>query len=229
MPPRKRKPKNEIVEEVNNSLSNIAIPQEITEIEELVMNPIKRKVITEWASVGGTLGTIAAQLGLSLFKVKSWIERGKEEFHKNEKDTSPYAELWRIVSSGLATARGLAEAKVAAIDPKFFLTKGPARLLGNDWEEADEELQESKLQVGIEFVQALKLLRKQGFDLNEIIDKDKLDIMIKPEAQEDANNVLEQEGIITLNQGLPGSLQNMVEDIENKLNLNYGTPNNGEE
>jgi len=175
--------------------------------------------IESYANAGFTISTIAARINISERTFRKWVLQGKED-HALEQPTL-HARLWSLLSKGWATARGLAESRVAEMDPKWFLTRGPSKLLGEDWTDTTEkeEQQQLRLEVGTEMVQALKILRNQGIDLNEIIDKDMLTLNTSINEKDESTKKVSEE-IKTL--GLPGQLSDIADNLEQHLNLTYG-------
>jgi hypothetical protein len=185
---------------------------------ELLEDEDKLRVIDDFTKAGWSLGTLAGMLDLKYSTLRRWVLRGRDEHQ--EKVHSAYVELWVKLSKGWSVARGLAESTIAKIDPKFFLMKGPGKLLGDDWEddavEEETEDKHSLVVAGAEFITALKSLRKQGLDLNQIIDNDMLSI--NTQVDQKVQTVEETVGI-GVTQGLPGPLEELVQQADKAFGL----------
>lgn len=211
---KKRPPKKDLI------IEQIELPiQQLTPLENLLADSIAMKQAFELASAGFSMSSIAATLGFPTTTFIMWIKKGKSL--EEESPNSPEVILWKELSKGWATAKGLAEAKLAQVDPKFFLTRGPARLLGDDWDE-DISGQANKtketLDVGADFITALKSLREHGHDLNEIIDNDLLSVRV--DHKDKPVDILEKHGITDKAQvGLPGPFAKKTIELDNLLNL----------
>lgn len=193
-----------------------------TTLEMLLADFVAMNKAVELASVGFSMSSIAASFQIPVPTFISWIKKGKA----NE-DTSPNMPeviLWKELSKGWAVAKGLAESKLAAVDPKFFLTRGPARMLGDDWDEdysGNANKQKETLDVTADFVTALKRLRERGHDLNEIIDNNLLSV--KTEHEEKPVDLLEKHGITQVHKGLPGPLAQKTVQLDEILKLERDT------
>jgi hypothetical protein len=216
---RTKKPDIEIDENL------LAPTKDLTDVELFLADFIAMQKSEEMASVGFSMSAIAAALGIPAQRFITWVKRGKEQ-----EEDSPYMPeviLWKHLAKGWAVAKGLAESKVAQVDPKFFLTRGPARMLGDDWsEESSEGSRTTKetLDVTTDFMTALRRLREQGYDLNEIIDNDLLSI--KVDRQEKPIDILEKHGINHTAPALPGPLAQKAMELDQVLQLqrNFDEP-----
>lgn len=215
---KKRQPKKDI------PIEQIPVPfLEPTQLEILLADTMLMREAVDLASAGFSSSSIAAKLGLSATKFIAWIRKGKAL--EDESPNSPEVILWKEMSKGWATAKGLAEASLAQKDPKYFLTRGPARLLGDDWDE-DTSAQANKtketLDVSEDFITALKALRNQGYDLNEIIDKNMMTVNV--EHKEKPVDLLEKHGITDkVPVGLPGPFAKKTIELDTLLNLETDT------
>lgn len=211
---KKRSPKKDL------PIEHVQLPiQEATPLENLIADSVAMKQAFELASAGFSMSSIAATLSFPTTTFILWVKKGKAL--EEESPNAPEVILWKELSRGWATAKGLAEAKLAQVDPKFFLTRGPARLLGDDWDE-DTSSQANKtketLDVGADLITALKALREQGHDLNEIIDKNTLSIVV--EHKDKPVDLLEKHGITDKQPvGLPGPFAKKTIELDNLLNL----------
>lgn len=176
--------------------------------------------LVRYAEIGGSLGSIAARLKIPQGVFFKWVAKGQDD--QINKKVTPYSELWELLSVALSDARLNAETILAIKDPKYYLTHGPGKLLGDDWSDVQEtkEDEEGKtLKVSQDIIAAMKLLRLQGIDLNEIIDNDKLttksDAPSNPE-----ESLLERNGIV-LTKGLPTELANVADNLDRKLKLEH--------
>jgi hypothetical protein len=199
----------------------------ISPINKLLDNERLMKQAEEWASIGMSVSSIAAKLKIPTSTFNKWINDGKK-FSVLDPG-APEAILFTRLADGWATARGIAEASLAQTKPEIFLTRGPGKLLGDDWIEQKGTAQSednSKLNIGSELIDSLKLLRKQGVDLNEIIDNDKLQLIgVAPPTK----TLLEEKGIESKVTSLPGKLRADTLLLEQTLDMKYGTKEHGEE
>lgn len=186
-------------------------------IETLLMDHIAVTKAVEMASAGFSMSSIAAALEIPVQTFIGWVKKGKS--NEEELPNMPEVILWRELAKGWSIAKGLAEASLSKVDPKFFLTRGPARMLGDDWDE-DTSIGANKkketLEVTADFITALKRLRERGHDLNEIIDHNML--TIKNEHEDKPVDLLEKHGITSNVKALPGPLAKQTMDIELLLN-----------
>lgn len=200
------------------------VEQPMTKLEKLLNDPVKLNQATEYAKLGASSSTIASRIGMPIAAFCKWMVEGKK---KQEDDPgSPEARLFSIMADAWSNARTLAEASLAQRDPLTFLTRGPGRLLGDDWVEQVETVaveEKDTLQVGTEFVDALKLLRQQGIDLNEIIDKDQLTLNTNAPKSKPA---IENKATEVQVNNLPGELGAKATALQQILNLKFGKPNN---
>lgn len=196
-------------------------------INKLLDNERLMKQAEEWASIGMSVSSIAAKLKIATSTFNKWINDGKK-FAVTD-PAAPEAILFTRLADGWATARGIAEASLAQTKPEIFLTRGPGKLLGDDWIEQKGTAQSednSKLNIGSEIIESLKLLRDQGVDLNEIIDNDRMQMIgVAPPTK----NLLEEKGIENKITSLPGKLRADTLLLEQTLDMKYGTKEHGEE
>ena len=79
--------------------------------------------------------------------------------------------------------------------------------------------EQAKLEVGNQFLDALKLLRKQGYDLNTIIDDDTLSMVTQtPKLALTGKEESEKPKAFAL----PGELGKLSEQLDSTLDLKYG-------
>lgn len=196
-------------------------------INKLLDNERLMRQAEEWASIGMSVSSIAAKLKIPTSTFNKWINDGKK-FAVTD-PLAPEAILFTRLADGWATARGIAEASLAQTKPEIFLTRGPGKLLGDDWIEQKGTAQSeenSKLNIGSEIIESLKLLRDQGVDLNEIIDNDRMQMIgVAPPTK----NLLEEKGIENKITSLPGKLRADTLLLEQTLDMKYGTKEHGEE
>lgn len=197
-------------------------PEPLTPLENLLNDFIKMKEICELAAAGFSMSSIAASIEIPVTTFTSWIKKGKavEESDPN----CPEVTLWKTLAKHWATAKGLAEAKLAQTNPQFFLTRGPARLLGDDWsDEANGETVKPKetLDVTGDFMTALRRLRESGHDLNEIIDAN---LTLKVEYVEKPVDLLAKHGITEQKPvGLPTPMAKQTLQLDALLNIERTT------
>lgn len=198
-------------------------PEPLTPLENLLNDFIKMKEICELAAAGFSMSSIAASVEISVTTFTSWVKKGKslEESEPN----CPEVILWKALAKHWATAKGLAEAKLAQTKPEFFLTRGPARLLGDDWSDEQEGSaikQKETLDVTGDFLTALRRLRESGHDLNEIIDANSL--TMKVEYVDKPVDLLTKHGITEERPiGLPTPLAKQTLQLDTLLNIERQT------
>lgn len=215
---KKRLPKKEVPIEYM-----VLPPEPASPIQNLLDDSILMKQLFDLASTGFSMSSIAAYAGIPSSTFIRWIKQGKAM--EEEQPNMPEVILWKELSKGWATAKGLAEAKLSQVDPKYFLTHGPARLLGDDWDEdmsgAANKVKET-LDVTQDFVTALKRLRERGHDLNEIIDNNLMEV--KVDRTEKPVDLLEKNGITNeMPIGLPGPFAKKTVELNELLNLETDT------
>lgn len=218
--PRAKKPK-ELVQKVPEvPVTKITIVEPKSKIRELLDDDVKMAKADELAQAGFSVSSIASALGIPGTTFQKWIKMGKQL--QEDAPTDDTVILFQRLAKSWATARGLAELSLLQRNPEFYLTRGPGALLGDDWaEESKEEVKDqAQLEVGSQFIDALKLLRKQGYDLNTIIDNDTLALNIGAPNQA-TNNLLEQK-VDPPRFTLPGELGKNVAELEQVLDLKYG-------
>ena len=198
---------------------NLMVPVvEPTKIELLLQDFISMQKAEEMASVGFSMSSIAAALELPASQFIAWIRKGKD--NEEHFPNLPEVKLWKHLAKAWAVAKGLSESKLAQVDPKFFLTRGPARLLGNDWDDenaGNASVKKESLDVTEDFVTALKALRERGHDLNEIIDNGMM--TVKVDRQEKPVDLLEKHGITHIAPALPGPLAKQTLEVDNILQI----------
>lgn len=182
-----------------------------SKLESLLNDPDKVALMESRSQIGASIGTIAATLGIPTNTFIKWVDRGKEETQKYDPDfaQTPHMQLWEILSKGWAEARTLAEAALSQRNPEKFLTSKASRMVGDDWveeEKAPEDvIEKTTLQVGTSMIEAMKTLRAQGFSLDEIIDKDKMSLMVDPPKKKE-QDILIKNKISLENPSLPESM-----------------------
>jgi len=215
-----RKPKKPVEVPIDYLISTPE--KDLTPIEILLNDSFTMEKAVEYASAGFSVSSIANMIGVPSSTFSIWIKKGKQL--EEENPNIPEVILWKQLAKGWATAKGLAEAKVSQTDPKFFLTRGPAKLLGDDWAEdtvTDKVQSKETLDVTQDFVTALKALRERGHDLNEIIDNN---LLMKVEYQEkpvdvDAKDVITQQ----MNKALPSPFAKQTLELDMVLDLERRT------
>lgn len=204
--------------DLNLDSSLEVVPPEPTGVELLLSDFVSMQKAEEMASAGFSMSSIANALQIPANRFRAWVHKGKdcEETEPN----LPEVRLWKTLAKSWAIAKGLAEAKVAQIDPKFFLSRGPARMLGDDWSDdasSGSSVKKDTLDVTVDFVEALKNLRARGHSLDEIIDNDMMEV--KVDRQEKPVDLLEKRGITHIAPALPGPLAKQTIELDNILQL----------
>jgi hypothetical protein len=193
----------------------------IPPINKLIDDDMLMKRACELASTGASVSSLAAMLKIPAPTFRKWISDG-QALHITDPG-APEAILYERLAESWGIARILAEAALAQTKPEFFLTRGPGKLLGDDWIEQKGTTQtedQNKLHIGAEIIESFKLLREQGIDLNDIIDNDKLELIgVAPPAK----TLLEEKGIDKKVTSLPGKLRQDAAILEQTLDLTYGT------
>jgi hypothetical protein len=75
---------------------------------------------------GSSIVSASAQLGVSPSTLNRWLNRGRNE------QQGEYRELWDRTQIAIGQAVSNAEQKLYETDPKWYLTRGPGRLLVGD-------------------------------------------------------------------------------------------------
>jgi hypothetical protein len=214
-----RKPRPAITKPKAIVIDHIDKEENIPAINKLLDNETMMQEACTLASAGFSVSTLAAKLKIPTSTFNKWINDGQQLSVIDP--GAPEAMLYTRLAEHWAVARGLAEASLAQTKPEIFLTRGPGRLLGNDWAETKDEktvAEGDKLQIGVEIIESFKLLREQGIDLNDIIDNDKLSLIgIAPPTK----TLLEEIGIDKTITSLPGKLRSETALLEETLNLKY--------
>jgi hypothetical protein len=205
----------------------VPLEDKVPAINRLIEDDDRMHKAIEWAKIGFSVSSIAAQLKIPGATFNKWINDGKNLAVTDP--GAPEAILFTALAEGWAIARGLAEASLAQSKPEIFLTRGPGKLLGDDWIESKGSVQDenaNKLNIGSEIIESFKLLREQGIDLNDIIDNDKLQLIgVAPPPK----TLLEEKNIESKITSLPGKLRQETLLLEQTLDLKYGTKEHGEE
>ena len=211
MPAKKKKPKK-IENEL--SLQPLDSTRELTLVESFSQDAIKLTLLEENAALSASVGTLASILDLPYETFDKWLKRGKVEFEQYSGSgvETPHMIIYESFRKGWAKARLLLENAMGAKDPEKALKSKASKLIANDWEEEsiEEEEENTTISTGANMIEALKMLRAQGMDLNEIIDNNGLAITQPPEKQEDS--VLEKAGLLPSgNVSLPNTLRQRVD------------------
>jgi hypothetical protein len=188
-----------------------------TLLEGILKNHKKVGIIQDKAFLGCSLGTIAACVGVSPQTFSNWAYRGREDCLKYDPEftLTPHMKLWKYLQEGYSQARILAETSLAQKNPELFLKSKTSQLLGDDWVESkissEEEETKTRLDVGANLIASLKLARRQGLDINSILDLDLL--TIKTEApKEKEQDLLTSNGVLSnVFPSLPSSLATNIE------------------
>lgn len=187
-------------------------------LEGVLKNQKKVTLIQDRAALGCSLGTIAACIGISPQTFSNWAYRGREDCLKYDPEftLTPHMKLWRYLQEGYSQARLLAETSLAQKDPEKFLKSKTSQLLGDDWTEEkispEEEELKTRLDIGSNLVASLELARKQGLDINAIIDLKLLSIKTDP-PKETEEEVKASNGLIPTAKLFPS----IPEAMANKL------------
>jgi hypothetical protein len=211
---KKRTPKPKI----NIDTELVVEPPEPTGVESLLADFISMQKAEEMASAGFSMSSIAHALQIPSNRFTAWIRKGKD--CEESEPNIPEVRLWKTLAKSWAIAKGLAEAKVAQVDPKFFLSRGPARMLGDDWSDdasSGSSVKKETLDVTVDFIDALKNLRARGHSLDEIIDNDLMEVRV--DRQEKPVDLLEKRGITHVAPALPGPLARQTIELDNILQL----------
>ena len=150
----------------------IAMDEASHPLKEHLDDPVFVQTIETLCSIGASIGTMAAKLGISDRSFRKWVKQGHEDSENELPTFSLQRELWDIISKGLADSRMMAEAALAKRNPEKFLTSKTMQLLGDDHVdevEAQEYIPET-MELGNNLIESFRVLRKQGVDINQIID-----------------------------------------------------------
>jgi len=174
-------------------------PSEIR-LEKILKDHHKVALIEAHCGIGASIGSIAAIIGVYDFQLEDWILRGRKECQEYDPEVlqTPYMRLWLLMSVKWAEARILAENALKEKNPEKYLQSRTAKLLGDDWvENTNKDSQEEAMyiDVGGQILESLRSLRNQGFDLNDIIDKDKLTLKVDAPPKKDSD-ILRENGLL---------------------------------
>ena len=144
--------------------------------------------IQDLAENGASLSTIDAKLMYPPNTLSGLIEKGK--IATDEKD--PYRKFYMLFRSWVAEARGIAELTMAKRSPEKWLDRNSSNKVLESEEDAQLALNApsnprlvANPGVDLSTVQkALEILREQGADLNEAIDKGEFKLFIDPSNKE---------------------------------------------
>jgi len=217
--PRARKTK-ELIEKVPKvELTKGEEPEPKSKLRLFLEDENKVALAESLAEAGFSVNSIASKLKISGTTFSHWIKTGQRLQEEAPEDDT--VKLYQILAEKWSTARGLAELSLMQRNPELYLTRGPGALLGDDWQEtkgtAVEE--QAKLEVGTQFLEALKLLRKQGYDLNTIIDGDTMSLIT---ATPKSLDYKEEASQAPKSFALPGELGKLSTTLDTTLDLKYG-------
>ena len=209
--------------ETELQLTETTPERQLLKLESLLQDEQKLADIHARCQGGASIGTISGVLGIPDKIFRDWVYRGRAEWNKYDPDfvKTPYMQLWEILSSAWADARTIAEAMFQKCNPEKFLQSKTSALIGDDWvdknDSEDEKVQKTQLNVGTELLSSLKLLRNQGYDLNQIIDQDKMTLIVDA-PKEKPEDYLRSAGLIEeKKEYLPGALQEVVDTMSSNL------------
>jgi len=146
--------------------------------------------IQDLAENGASLSTIDAKLMYPPNTLSGLLEKGK--IAKDDKD--PYLKFYMLFRSWVAEARGHAELMMAKKSPEKWLDRNSSNKVLESEEDAQLALNApsnpsgpvSQPQVPIATLEkALVILRQQGLDVNDAIDKGELKLTIGPDKEQD--------------------------------------------
>lgn len=129
-----------------------------------------------YLKAGASIGSAAHGSGLTRRQVDAAYRQGMTS--GGSKESQRFA---RMVKEAIAESRILAEAALKERDPKWWLSRGPALLLGDDWaDKAEGEAASSKALVEQEdLCAALEALHSSGISIDSIIGRGLLRPMLQ--------------------------------------------------
>lgn len=202
------------------SLVPYKVEEDKNRLERFLEDSTSIEIVSSLSSLGCSVGTIAAKLGVPYSRLLDWLEKGKLESSTYDPDfcSTPYMELWSVFSEGMSTARQLAEGSLAQRDPERFLRSKASKLISDEWIEEEKAQEEEKststsLPAGEDFIESLKAFRAMGYDLNDIIDKDSLQMRLSPPPVK-KEDVLKANGLVpNVVSSLPKTVDGVVQDM----------------
>lgn len=137
--------------------------------EVMEKDPARYKRFLDNLRLGCTVTAAAEGVGVSSSAAHRAISRGRGKDAPRE-----LKKLARDVYQAISAARILSEAEVRVADPKWWLMKGPGRMLGNEWDMEQEEGKDNNAESAslstTDIIKGLIELRRSGMSIDGMID-----------------------------------------------------------
>lgn len=141
-------------------------------VEVMVTDPPRYKRFLDSLKLGATITAASEAIGVSSSATHRAIkEGGRKEASRELK------KIKRDVFKAISGARVLTEAEIRIADPKWWLIKGPGKLLGNDWEDDIKQHSNDDKALTLsnsDIIKGLIVLRRSGISIDELIDSDRI-------------------------------------------------------
>lgn len=155
--------------------------------------PDRYQQFLSFLAAGASITSAANAIGVSANAILVPYHRGKERSaSKFEK------KFYRDISKVLGKIRGITESELRISDPKFWLEKGPGRILGDEYSSKEDQI---KITPG-EVIAALIALHDSGVSIDNLITTGQINSLgfNNGAAPQSANALLVAPGIPTINQ-----------------------------
>ena len=164
---------------LDRAIKAITPANKLKGIEALLADTSKMTQYKEFVQMGASLGTLEAKLQLSRGSLSRWLEKGKT------RPKSIYAQLYRFHCDAVADSRLLAESAMRDKSPEKWLEKNSSARVVEDTQVTQSNSVQVQQAVGMgQIVGALKVLRQQGYDINQIIDSGNMALLEGPKNEE---------------------------------------------
>lgn len=145
-------------------------------IYQLLEDEDKMATLREMLSSGASFSTVSAALGYRPATLPGWFAKGQKQ------KRGPYAILRRECLMAASKAKHVAEAKLLDKSPEKWMERSTASRSLDTIEDTtitNTLNAQNSLKLGAQkALDALRVLRAQGFDLNTLIDKDELTLCL---------------------------------------------------
>jgi hypothetical protein len=136
-------------------------------VKVMQADPVRWKRFLDSLRLGGSVTAGAASIGVSPSAASRAVAAGKR------KDaTAALKKVRRDVLEAISAARVLTEAELRSSDPKFWLTRGPGRILGDDWDDTVQATQGSHAATlsSTDIIKGLIELHRSGISIDRMIE-----------------------------------------------------------
>lgn len=141
-------------------------------VEVMITDPSRYKRFLDSLKLGATITAASEAIGVSSSATHRAIKEGGRK-----EATRELKKIKRDVFKAISGARVLTEAEIRIADPKWWLVKGPGKLLGNDWEEDIKQHNDNDKALTLsnsDIIKGLIVLRRSGISIDELIDSDRI-------------------------------------------------------